>query len=300
MSKKSNPSMVRPGFGLSVFLAGAACGLVACSDSGDAADGATNTTATSSVTMTSGDTSGTSGTMGSATTGNTVTTVTTVSTTSSSTTGSTTGVGATTTGISAGGLGVTGTGTGDTTTTTGGTSAGGMGTTSNGTTTGNMGAGGTGGVPTDEDIDMTGEDFSCIGDWDKVLGFRITNLLGHLEEALAVANNPEGGVYPVGTLIQHLPTEAMVKRRTGFSPETKDWEFFLLTLGQDGTTTIAERGTTAIMTSMGQTCVSCHSMVPDQYDFICNTWGDAGSQNCGFDFMDSFLDQQLATDTRCQ
>jgi hypothetical protein len=91
----------------------------------------------------------------------------------------------------------------------------------------------------------------------------------------------------------------MVKRRAGFSPETKDWEFFLLQLSAGGMTTIQSRGTTAIQTSMGQTCVSCHTMVPDEFDFVCNTWGEQGSQNCGFDFMDSFLDQQLATDTRC-
>jgi hypothetical protein len=151
----------------------------------------------------------------------------------------------------------------------------------------------------DEDLDMTADQFSCIGTWDKVLGFRINNLLGHLDEAIAVANSATGGEFPVGTILQHLPTEAMVKRKAGFSPETKDWEFFLLTLGPDGTTTIAERGTTEIATSMGQTCASCHSMVTDAYDFVCNTWAEHSDGNCGFDFQDSFLDTQLASDTRC-
>jgi hypothetical protein len=152
----------------------------------------------------------------------------------------------------------------------------------------------------EEDLDMTADDFECISNWDKVLGFRINNLLGHLDEAKAVANSTTGGKYPVGTILQHLPTEAMVKRRTGFSPETKDWEFFLLTLGQDGTTTIAQRGTTDIKTSMGQACVECHTNVADEWDFVCNTWAAHGGGNCGFDFMDSFLDGQLATDTRCK
>jgi hypothetical protein len=147
---------------------------------------------------------------------------------------------------------------------------------------------------------MTAEDFACIAEWDQVLGFRITNLLGHLDEALAVAQSPTGGKYPVGTVIQHLPTEAMVKRREGFSPESKDWEFFLLELSPDGVTTISERGTTEIATSMGQTCVSCHSMAPEQWDFVCNTYGNEGAGNCGFDFMDSFLEMQLASDTRCE
>jgi len=40
-------------------------------------------------------------------------------------------------------------------------------------------------------------------------------------------------------------------------------------------------------------------MAPDQWDFVCNTWGDQGG-DCGFDFTNSFLDMQLASDTRCQ
>jgi hypothetical protein len=70
-------------------------------------------------------------------------------------------------------------------------------------------------------------------------------------------------------------------------PETKDWEFFLLTLNQDGTTTIASRGTTEITTAQGQACASCHSMADAEWDFVCNTYGDAnnGNPNCGFDLM---------------
>ena len=43
----------------------------------------------------------------------------------------------------------------------------------------------------------------------------VGNLLGHLDAALAVANSPDGGVYPVGTIIQLVPQEAMVKRARG-------------------------------------------------------------------------------------
>jgi len=141
-------------------------------------------------------------------------------------------------------------------------------------------------------------DFDCIRDWDKVLGMRIKNVLGQQAAALEVAENAEGGVYPVGTIIQHLPTEAMVKRPAGFSTATKDWEFFLLTINAQGTT-IAERGTTMIETSMGATCVSCHDMSPDQFDFVCNTYGEHGSGNCGFDFSEQQLNQQIDSDPRC-
>ena len=90
----------------------------------------------------------------------------------------------------------------------------------------------------------------------------------------------------------------MVKRASGWSPETMDWEFFVLDISS-GTTVIAERGTTEIQTAMGQTCVSCHSLAPDAWDFVCNTWGDQGSGNCGFDFPETLLQTELNADPRC-
>lgn len=119
-----------------------------------------------------------------------------------------------------------------------------------------------------EDLEAMGEDFECLTDWDKVRRFRITNPLGHLDEALAVANNPEGGVYPVGTIIQLIPTEAMVKRRAGFSEESADWEFFSLRPSPDGTE-ILDRGTTAVTNSFGGNCFDCHAKAEAKFDFIC-------------------------------
>lgn len=188
------------------------------------------------------------------------------------------------------------TSTSTSTTTDAGTSTTGVDTTSTGGGTDTSGTDSTG-TEDPEDLDMTAEDFECIADWPQVLGFRINNLLGHLDEALEVAESPSGGTYPVGTVIQHLPTEAMVKRAPGFSPETKDWEFFVLNI-DSGTTQIVDRGTTQIQT-MNQTCASCHSQAPDPWDFVCNTWGAQGAGNCGFDFMDSFLQPQIDSDPRC-
>jgi len=168
-----------------------------------------------------------------------------------------------------------------------------------GANTAGGGAGnGGGGASSADDFDPKPADFKCISDWEKVSGFRITNALGKTAEAIAVAKSATGGVYPVGTIIQHLPTEAMVKRRAGFSAATKDWEFFILTLGADGTTTISQRGTTEIMT-MGQACATCHMKAPSEYDFVCNIWGDQGKSNCGFNLNDNTLNSALAMDTRC-
>ncbi len=120
-----------------------------------------------------------------------------------------------------------------------------------------------------EDLDMTAEDFTCILDWAKARKFRITNLLGHTEEAIAVANNPEGGVYPVGTVIQLIPNEAMVKRRAGFAPDNSDWEFFALSTSANGTT-IMDRGTTDVVNGLGGNCFACHAKAEPQWDRVCD------------------------------
>jgi hypothetical protein len=119
-----------------------------------------------------------------------------------------------------------------------------------------------------EDLELTEADFECILDWTSVRKFRVTNKLGHMEEALAVANSTEGGTYPVGTVIQLVPTEAMVKRRAGFSPATKDWEMLFLEVSAQGTT-IKARGTTDVVNGFGGNCSTCHAKAEAKWDFVC-------------------------------
>jgi hypothetical protein len=121
----------------------------------------------------------------------------------------------------------------------------------------------------DEDLDMSPEDFACLLDWDQVRRFRIANMLGHLPQALAVADSPTGGVYPAGTIIQLIPSEAMVKRKRGFSPETGDWEFFSLRVSSDGTE-ILERGTTQVVNQFNGNCFDCHAQAEPQWDLVCD------------------------------
>jgi hypothetical protein len=119
-----------------------------------------------------------------------------------------------------------------------------------------------------EDALLAAEDFGCILEWPRVRRFRITNVRGHLDEALAVANSPTGGTYPVGTIIQLVPSEAMVKRGRGWSPETNDWEFFALDVRADGTT-IRSRGARETVNAFGGNCFDCHSLAAPQWDFVC-------------------------------
>jgi hypothetical protein len=118
-------------------------------------------------------------------------------------------------------------------------------------------------------IAVSASDFDCILDWQKVRGFRVKRIGGGaLAESLAVANSASGGTYPPGTVLQLVPTEAMVKREPGFSPATKDWEFFSLSAQSSGTT-IRARGTTDVINAFGGNCFNCHNQAQPQWDLIC-------------------------------
>lgn len=147
-----------------------------------------------------------------------------------------------------------------------------------------------------EDLDMTAADFECILDWPKVDRFRISNKLGYQEEAEAVARAANGGVYPVGTVIQLVPFEAMVKRREGWNPGTGDWEFFTLDVTADGAT-IASRGGEDVVNPMsGVTCIECHSQAEPKFDLVC-----ASGHGCEpLPFTPEQLEMVQQSDPRCQ
>ena len=119
-----------------------------------------------------------------------------------------------------------------------------------------------------EDFEATAADFHNIHTMTPVRGFFVDNRRGHLDEALAIARANEGGEYPVGTIIQLVPQEAMVKRRDGWNPATKDWEFFFLDVGPQGTQ-IVTRGADEVVNRFGGNCASCHSAADPQFDFVC-------------------------------
>ena len=102
----------------------------------------------------------------------------------------------------------------------------------------------------------------------KVNNHFVGNQLGHLDEALKVAHSSKGGVYPVGTVIQLVPQEAMVKRRPGWNRATHDWEFFLLDVSPQGTT-IVTRGADKVVNRFGGSCASCHLAADPKWDLVC-------------------------------
>lgn len=121
-----------------------------------------------------------------------------------------------------------------------------------------------------QDFEMQAGDFDCILEWEKVRKFRITNKLGRIDEALEVANSPDGGIYPPGTVIQLFPGEAMAKRQRGWDPATNDWEFFALQATSAGTE-ILTRGAAETVNQFGGNCFSCHAKAEPQWDFVCET-----------------------------
>ena len=117
------------------------------------------------------------------------------------------------------------------------------------------------------DVTPTAADFVNINRMTRVGEHFIASLNGHLEEALAVARNPRDAVYPVGTVLQLIPTEAMVKRREGYSPSTGDWEFFSLHVSPTGTE-IQSSGA-KVKNFLGADCASCHLPAKAHFDFVC-------------------------------
>ncbi len=101
--------------------------------------------------------------------------------------------------------------------------------------------------------------------------------------------------YPVGTILQVLPLEAMIKRRHGFNPDGNDWEFVRLEPTPDGRSKILADGKGEVANALGS-CQACHRLLAQNHDLVCGfVIGAAGL---------GLTDEQLATiqagDPRCK
>jgi hypothetical protein len=111
--------------------------------------------------------------------------------------------------------------------------------------------------------------FRCMTTMTRVRHFYVDNLAGDLKGTVQVANSATGGIYPVGSVVQLVPTEAMVKREQGFNPATRDWEFFELDVSKDGSK-IRKRGFAEVVNRFGGNCSSCHVKARPEWDLICD------------------------------
>ena len=99
--------------------------------------------------------------------------------------------------------------------------------------------------------------------------------------------------YPVATILQLIPFEAMVKHPRERFPNTNGWEFFLLDVSKEGTR-ITDRGEQVVNRSQGVTCLSCHQPAA-RYDFVC----EKGHGYAPIPFDDQAIADIQKTDLRC-
>ena len=118
------------------------------------------------------------------------------------------------------------------------------------------------------DITITDKSFECIRNGTKVRNTYIRNTDPKLlaEAVRILRDSIDGAEYPVGTILQLVPTEAMVKHPRSRFPATNGWEFFALDLSPNGTT-IKARGD-SVVNFVGITCLSCHKPAA-RFDFVC-------------------------------
>jgi hypothetical protein len=94
-----------------------------------------------------------------------------------------------------------------------------------------------------------------------------------LRKAVRVAERDKPSKrYPVGTILQVFPFEAMVKRGGRFNHEGNGWEWIQLAVTKDGAT-IAGRGGPELTNRAGS-CQTCHEGAKS-FDLVCEGHGAA-------------------------
>ena len=116
-------------------------------------------------------------------------------------------------------------------------------------------------------IKVDDNSFKCITEMTPVKHFFVDNLLGNLDATVKVANAGTGD-YPPGSVLQIMPNEVMVKHDKGFSPATRDWEFFWIDITKEGQK-IFTRGFAEVNNRLGLNCFACHVKAKPEFDFVC-------------------------------
>ena len=116
-------------------------------------------------------------------------------------------------------------------------------------------------------IKVDDNSFKCITEMTAVKHFYVDNLLGNLDATVKVANAGTGD-YPAGSVLQIMPNEVMVKHDKGYSPATRDWEFFWIDITKEGQK-IYTRGFAEVNNRFGLNCFACHVKAKPEFDFVC-------------------------------
>ena len=136
--------------------------------------------------------------------------------------------------------------------------------------------------------------FKCITEMTHVRHFYVDNLSGNLAGTVKVAQAGTG-TYPVGSVLQLVPNEVMVKREKGFNAVTHDWEFFDLNISP-AASTIRVRGFQDVNNRFGGNCFTCHVKARQEFDLVCDN-----SHGCDpVPFTRAMSGALQRTDPRCK
>ena len=120
-------------------------------------------------------------------------------------------------------------------------------------------------------------------------GWHFASGISHYTYRLSCALAEE---YPVGTFMQLVPFEVMVKHPREKFPDTNGWEFFALELSEQGAK-IKSSGAKTVNFE-GVPCLSCHKPAA-KFDFVCEKKHGCGS----LPLDDKKIAEIQATDPRC-
>ncbi|MBI3805366.1 MAG: hypothetical protein HY282_16575 [Nitrospirae bacterium] len=146
-----------------------------------------------------------------------------------------------------------------------------------------------------EDITISEKDFGCVIGLPKVRNtfVRHADPAKQKEAMRILQDRVPDAEYPVGTILQLVPAEAMVKHPHDKFPNTNGWEFFALDLSEQGTK-IRDRGDQVKNLSVNLPCLSCH--VPaKKFDFVC----EKGHGCAPLPFDDQKIAEIQNADPRC-
>ena len=118
------------------------------------------------------------------------------------------------------------------------------------------------------ELKIDADSFVCLSQMTAVRHYFVDNLSGDLAATVAAAEATDGAVFPPGSVVQLVPTEAMVKHKSGWNVATNDWEFFELDVSAEGSS-IRNRGFTDVVNRFGGNCFACHIKAEAKYDLIC-------------------------------
>lgn len=150
------------------------------------------------------------------------------------------------------------------------------------------------GVAEGEPLKVDDSSFKCITDMKPVRHFYVDNMLGNVAETVAVAEKGSGD-YPVGSVLQLVPNEVMIKHPKGSSPATRDWEFFFIDVSEQGAK-IYKRGFAEVSNRFGGNCFACHVKAKPEFDFVCEQ-----GQGCdAVPFTRPMFGALQRTDPRCK